>query len=634
MRHRGQRAGALAVSGLLAAGALSQVPAAQAAGAMSETALPIPDVQPIGLSAAADGSVWFAENAGGIGRVDPAGKVTEYAVPGNSVQKLGNPDGVATAADGTLWFSDSSSDAPRVGKVDPATGTSTLYELPKTGTVNFANAQVADLTPGPGGIWFTGGGSRSIGRIDASGTVTAYAAGQSAYDITTGSDGAMWFTTGSRLVGRLDPATGAVTTVPLPADSTPGENVLGGITSGPDGNIWFTEPGKGKIGRIVPSTGALNEFAVRTAASRPQDITAGPDGNLWFTEKAASNIGRITPAGAVTEYPLPGTMSAPMRIINGPGGKLWFTEPGRGLIGRLDPAAPPTGAANPALPGSGTAPQLGGALFQNRCPQGTLCITETTTGGSTKIGSFNQTLPPGAIRITGFLAPPDDTGLSVLAPPVVGKQFEGRPVEVPGGLIGQIPWIGPWLGTTPAAQWEANKLSVTQSIEGPVHLVSSPSGLGAQVRLSIKMNNSVLGDTCVIGPIDANFAPAFLSGSSDPQIGWSAVQISINDHIAVPAAKGCGLGGWLDGIINSMMGLPSAPENNTMALTGIFALSQGLNASNTPSALSASALKALSPKTAALLDPAAQPAARSQAKAPKKVTVKVAGTRHALKARR
>jgi hypothetical protein len=484
-------------------------------------------------------------------------------------------------------------------------------------------------------MWFTGGSSRSIGRIDAAGTVTAYATGQSSYDIATGPDNALWFTTGSRLVGRLDPATGAVTTYPLPADTGPGENTLGGIVAGPDGNVWFTEPGKGKIGRIVPGTGAVSEFAVRTAGSRPQDITAGPDGNLWFTEKAASNIGRITPAGAVTEYPLPGTLSAPMRIINGPGGKLWFTEPGRGLIGRLDPAAPPSGAANPAIPTNpGGSPNSAGALYQNRCPQGTLCITEVTTGGSTKIGSFNQNLPPGAIRITGFLAPPDETGMSVLAPPVVGKQFEGIPVEVPGGLIGQIPWIGPWLGTTPAAQWEANKLSVSQSIDGPIHLVASSGGLGAKVRINIKMNNTLLGDNCVIGPIDANLAPTFLSGASDPQVGWSAVQIGISDHIAVPAAKGCGLGGWLDGIINGMMGLPSAPENNTMALTGIFALSQGLNASNTPQALSASALKALAPKTAALLDPAAQPSAKSYAKAPKKVTVKVAGTRHALKATR
>jgi virginiamycin B lyase len=34
-------------------------------------------------------------------------------------------------------------------------------------------------------------------------------------------------------------------------------------------------------------------FPTPTANSGPTDITSGPDGNLWFTE-AVGNIGRIT----------------------------------------------------------------------------------------------------------------------------------------------------------------------------------------------------------------------------------------------------------------------------------------------------------------------------------------------------
>jgi streptogramin lyase len=33
-------------------------------------------------------------------------------------------------------------------------------------------------------------------------------------------------------------------------------------------------------------------------------ITTGPDGALWFTEQNASKIGRITTAGVITEFPL------------------------------------------------------------------------------------------------------------------------------------------------------------------------------------------------------------------------------------------------------------------------------------------------------------------------------------------
>ena len=89
------------------------------------------------------------------------------------------------------------------------------------------------------------------------------------------------------------------------------------ITAGPDGNLWFTEEGANKIGRITPS-GRITEFPIPTASSGPDGITAGPDGNLWFTEGAANKIGRITPTGAITEFPIPTAESAPVRDHGGP----------------------------------------------------------------------------------------------------------------------------------------------------------------------------------------------------------------------------------------------------------------------------------------------------------------------------
>jgi virginiamycin B lyase len=35
---------------------------------------------------------------------------------------------------------------------------------------------------------------------------------------------------------------------------------------------------------------------------RPAGITAGPEGNVWFTENGGDRIGKITTAGVVTEY--------------------------------------------------------------------------------------------------------------------------------------------------------------------------------------------------------------------------------------------------------------------------------------------------------------------------------------------
>jgi hypothetical protein len=59
-------------------------------------------------------------------------------------------------------------------------------------------------------------------------------------------------------------------------------------------------------------------------------MTPGPDGNIWFTDFVGQRIGRITPAGAFTEFPVPGS---PGGITAGPDGNIWFTEPL--AIGRL-----------------------------------------------------------------------------------------------------------------------------------------------------------------------------------------------------------------------------------------------------------------------------------------------------------
>jgi sugar lactone lactonase YvrE len=98
-----------------------------------------------------------------------------------------------------------------------------------------------------------------------------------------------------------------------------------GVAAGPDGNVWFTELLRGRVGRITPD-GDVAEF---TVGGFPYWITAGPDGNLWFTR--TGSIGRITPAGVVTLFPVGG---APVGIATGPDGALWFADQ-LGRIGRM-----------------------------------------------------------------------------------------------------------------------------------------------------------------------------------------------------------------------------------------------------------------------------------------------------------
>jgi hypothetical protein len=52
-----------------------------------------------------------------------------------------------------------------------------------------------------------------------------------------------------------------------------------------------------------PRPGVITEFPA-TPHSGLQDITVGPDGNLWFTELGGHRIGRITMAGVITDFPV------------------------------------------------------------------------------------------------------------------------------------------------------------------------------------------------------------------------------------------------------------------------------------------------------------------------------------------
>jgi virginiamycin B lyase len=149
--------------------------------------------------------------------------------------------------------------------------------------------------------------------------------------ITSGPDGALWFTEfEGNQIGRITTA-GALTEYPVVTSLSEPES----IASGSDGALWFTEKSAAKIGRIT-TAGAMTEYPL-TAGAGPLGITSGPDGALWFTEYVANKIGRITTSGSVAEYPLT-AHTAPQGITSGPDGALWFTEYEGQKIGRITTA--------------------------------------------------------------------------------------------------------------------------------------------------------------------------------------------------------------------------------------------------------------------------------------------------------
>lgn len=231
----------------------------------------------------------------------------------------------------------------------------------------------------------------------ADGTATFFpipTANSQPFGITTGPDGNLWFTESSaNQIGRITPD-GQITEFPIPTPSSQ----LGAITAGPDGNLWFAEFGSAhQIGRITPE-GVITEFPTQVRSS---GITTGPDGNLWFTWQAG--IGQITPDGLVTLFagPNDGTsQTTPYQITAGPDGNLWFTDSNNPQIGRMTPQGtftlfPVTQSLDTRFITSGPDGNLWfteDAGFGRMTPQGTL--TEFADPESSPPGPFDITPGP------------------------------------------------------------------------------------------------------------------------------------------------------------------------------------------------------------------------------------------------
>lgn len=169
-------------------------------------------------------------------------------------------------------------------------------------------------------------------------------------DISIGPDGALWFTEpGLRHVAEIT-RDGTVTEYSAgisaaPADITAAQHLE---------SMWFTEPGADAVARISPS-GAVTEFTAGiTPGAAPQGIVAGPLGDVvWFTEPGIDGVASITPDGTVTEFTAGITAgSQPRGIAPASDNSLFFTEPGTNRIGQITAAGDVTEYTQDITPGS------------------------------------------------------------------------------------------------------------------------------------------------------------------------------------------------------------------------------------------------------------------------------------------
>jgi virginiamycin B lyase len=111
--------------------------------------------------------------------------------------------------------------------------------------------------------------------------------------------------------------------------------------------LIFALAGGAALGWPTDAAAQLTEYPIPTSAAKPSafafGITTGSDGNLWFTEatqfgSGAQVIGQLTTGGVMTEWPVNlGANGIPFWITSGPDGNLWIT----GYV-------PPDGSGTPA----------------------------------------------------------------------------------------------------------------------------------------------------------------------------------------------------------------------------------------------------------------------------------------------
>jgi virginiamycin B lyase len=270
------------------------------------------------------------------------------------------PTSIAYGPDGQYWFTLSASSAgpARIGSINPTTLATSFYPL------FTPNATVGSIVSGPASdLWFTVVGNTSGAKyIAAFNPRTDGLAEFSVPNVSgisslaAGPDGNLWFVDpGNFAVGVFDVATLQATEIFVNDLDT-----LSSIVAGPDGNLWFTDTHvpdfqypNGVLGAINPTTHAITEINIGDFVT-PSTITVGPDDDsLWWVQQVNSpvvsgtQLGEFNLAtGAVTSHP-GGDVGG---LVAGPDGNVWYT--GSGTLGMTVPA---TGAtSSQAIPQAGT----------------------------------------------------------------------------------------------------------------------------------------------------------------------------------------------------------------------------------------------------------------------------------------
>ena len=257
------------------------------------------------IAVGADSALWLVNGGERVARIDTdfGGFQTVFVAVGAAIVDI------ALGADGAMWATDigHASIIRLTTEIDGGDFPFIVANVANTFALGFASAPLHIAQGADGALWWTDVGRSRVGRIGYGPftadepiglpTVTSFAVGFFPFDIAAGPDGANWFT--NPFTRTLRPVTAAGLGAAIPLGASAFE-----LASGPDAALWT-----GGVNRIVRATPSGEVSTLLASVGIPGGVTAGPDGGIWFTEPARDRIGRIAPpatffVGRVPTFPV------------------------------------------------------------------------------------------------------------------------------------------------------------------------------------------------------------------------------------------------------------------------------------------------------------------------------------------
>jgi len=275
-------------------------------------------------------TLWYTGQASNkLGRVDmTSGQFREYDLPQGH-----GPHGVVADRDGNIWYTANA--AAAIGKLDPKTGHVTEFKMPDP----VARDPHTPIFAQDGTLWFTVQGGSFVGKLDPkTGEVTLKPSGPRMlpYGIKVNSKGIPFFDLfGTNKIGSIDPKTMQITEYPLPNPQARPRR----IAIDADDIVWYTDYRRGYLGRLDSQTKQVKEYASPGGTgSQPYGITTTPDGAVWYSESGIepNTLVRFDPrTETFQKWNIPSGGGVVRHMVTAPSGELLLAYSGVNKIGRV-----------------------------------------------------------------------------------------------------------------------------------------------------------------------------------------------------------------------------------------------------------------------------------------------------------